>query len=204
MGFYEERIVPRIINTCCGTKAMNDLRRRACAGVEGDVLEIGFGSGLNLPFYPASTKRLDAVEPADLGWKLAAQRVAAAGFPVQRSGLDGQSLPFDDETHDSALSTMTLCTIPDADAALREVHRVLKPGGRLHFMEHGLAPDAKVQTWQRRIEPLQKRLFAGCHVTRPISEMVTAAGFTISELDEFYIDGPKTLGALTLGVAVRG
>jgi ubiquinone/menaquinone biosynthesis C-methylase UbiE len=182
---------------------MNELRSRACAGLEGAVLEIGFGSGLNLPFYPEATTRLDAVEPADVGWKLAGQRVAAAGFPVQRSGLDGQSLPFDDDTHDSALSTMTLCTIPDANAALREVRRVLKPGGRLNFMEHGLAPDAKVQSWQRRIEPLQKRLFAGCHVTRPIADMVSAAGFTITELDEFYLEGPKTLGALTIGVAVR-
>jgi ubiquinone/menaquinone biosynthesis C-methylase UbiE len=203
MGLYGEQVVPRIINLCCGTKAMNELRSRACAGLDGDVLEIGFGSGLNLPFYPAATARLDAVEPANVGWKLAASRVAAASFPVARSGLDGQSLPFDDESHDSALSTMTLCTIPDAHAALREVHRVLKPGGRLHFMEHGLAPDDKVQRWQHRIEPIQKRLFAGCHVTRPITEMVTAAGFTITELDEFYLEGPKTLGALSLGVAVR-
>lgn len=203
MRFYGEQVLPRIINICCGTKGMNELRSRACTGLDGEVLEIGFGSGLNLPFYPAETKRLDAVEPADVGWKLAESRVAAASFPVQRSGLDGQSLPFDDESHDSALSTMTLCTIPDAVAALREVHRVLRPGGRLHFMEHGLAPDDNVQRWQRRIEPVQKRLFGGCHVTRPITEMVTAAGFTISELDQFYIEGPKTLGALSIGVAVR-
>ena len=203
MAFYGEQILPRVINLCCGTKAMAPLRTRVCAGLAGDVLEIGFGSGHNVPFYPSGTKRVDAVEPADVGWKLAAQRVASANVPIDRSGLDGQSLPFDDGTHDSALSTMSLCTIPDPHAALREVHRVLKPGGTLHFMEHGLAPDAKVQDWQRRIEPMQKRLFGGCHVTRPIAEMISAAGFTITELDEFYLQGPKVMGALSLGVAVR-
>jgi ubiquinone/menaquinone biosynthesis C-methylase UbiE len=122
---------------------------------------------------------------------------------VHRSGIDGQSLPFADGTHDAALSTFTLCTIPDAPAALREVHRVLKPGASLHFVEHGLAPDAAVQRWQRRIEPVQKRLAGGCHLTRPIAEMVSAAGFTIIDLDTFYEKGPKAVGAFSLGVAVR-
>ncbi len=203
MGFYREQFVPRFINVACGTKELHRLRRRVCDGLEGEVLEIGFGSGLNVPFYPAAAKRVDAVEPSRVGWKLAAARVAASPVPVQRSGLDGQSLPFDDGTHDAALSTFTLCTIPDAQVALGEVHRVLKPGGRLHFVEHGLAPDAQVQKWQRRIEPVQKRLFAGCRLTRPIADMITAAGFTIAEIDTFYEKGPKAVGAFSLGVAVR-
>jgi ubiquinone/menaquinone biosynthesis C-methylase UbiE len=203
MGFYGDQILPRFINVACGTKELRKLRSRVCEGLEGDVLEIGFGSGLNVPFYPASARRVDAVEPADTGWKLARERVAAASIPVERSGLDGQSLPFGDATHDSALSTFTLCTIPDAPAALREVHRVLKPGAQLHFVEHGLAPDASVQRWQRRIEPIQKRLFGGCHVTRPIADLVAGAGFTITDLDVFYAEGPKTVGAFSLGVAVR-
>lgn len=182
---------------------MNRLRSRVCTGLEGEVLEIGFGSGLNVPFYPAATKRVDAVEPADVGWKLARQRVAASPVPVQRAGLDGQSLPFADASHDAALSTMTLCTIPDAAAALREIHRVLRPGASFHFFEHGLAPDADVQRRQRRIEPFSKRVFGGCHITRPITEMVTAAGFTITEVDVFYGEGPKVMGAFSLGVAVR-
>jgi ubiquinone/menaquinone biosynthesis C-methylase UbiE len=203
MGFYGDQFVPRFVNVACGTKGLNRLRRRVCAGLEGEVLEIGFGSGLNIPFYPPATKRVDAVEPSDVGWRLAQERVAASSTPVQRSGLDGQTLPFADGTHDAALSSFTLCTIPDASAALSEVHRVLKPGASLHFVEHGLAPDASVQKWQRRIEPVQKRLAGGCHLTRPIAEMITAAGFTITELDEFYEAGPKALGAFSLGVAAR-
>jgi ubiquinone/menaquinone biosynthesis C-methylase UbiE len=203
MGFYGDQFVPRFVNVACGTKGLNRLRRRVCAGLEGEVLEIGFGSGLNIPFYPPATKRVDAVEPSDVGWRLAQERVAASSAPVQRSGLDGQTLPFADGTHDGALSSFTLCTIPDASAALSEVHRVLKPGASLHFVEHGLAPDASVQKWQRRIEPVQKRLAGGCHLTRPIAEMITAAGFTITELDEFYEAGPKALGAFSLGVATR-
>ncbi len=140
------------------------------------MLEIGFGSGLNVPFYPAGAKHVDAVEPADIGWKLAGERVAAASVPVSGRAWTG-ILAFADETHDSALSTFTLCTIPDAPAALREVHRVLRPGGKLHFVEHGLAPDPGVQRWQRRLEPMQKRLFGGCHVTRPIADMISGAGF---------------------------
>jgi ubiquinone/menaquinone biosynthesis C-methylase UbiE len=203
MGFYGDQVVPRFVNLACGTKVLHRLRRRVCAGLAGDVLEIGFGSGLNIPFYPPAATRIDAVEPSDVGWKLATARLASASVPVQRSGLDGQSLPFADETHDAALSTFTLCTIPDAPAALREVHRVLKPGASLHFVEHGLAPDPAVQRWQRRIEPVQKRLAGGCHLTRPIAEMITAAGFTITELDTFYEKGPKAVGAFSLGVAVR-
>jgi ubiquinone/menaquinone biosynthesis C-methylase UbiE len=122
---------------------------------------------------------------------------------VQRSGLDGQSLPFPDQSFDAALSTWTLCTIPDVAAALRELRRVLKPGGRLHFVEHGLAPDEPVRRWQRRLDPIEKRLFGGCHFTRQIVELVTGAGFTIEEVDVFYEDGaPRFAGATTLGIAL--
>jgi SAM-dependent methyltransferase len=202
MGLYGEHVLPRIINACGSKEAALPLRRRVCAGLAGDVLEIGFGSGLNVPYYPAAVTRVDAVEPSDVGWKLAAERLAATSIPVQRSGLDGQSLPFPDASHDAALTTWTLCTIPDVEAALREVRRVLKPGGTLHFVEHGLAPDESVRRWQRRFEPLQKRVFGGCHLTRPVVELITAAGFTITELDVFYEDAqPKIIGAESLGVA---
>ena len=129
MGFYGERVLPRIINAACGTKSVEPLRRRVCEGLAGVVVEIGFGSGLNVPFYPATVTRVAAVEPSDVGWKLAAKRVRATAVPVQRSGLDGQSLPFADDSYDAALSTWTLCTIPDLTIALAEVRRVLKPGG---------------------------------------------------------------------------
>jgi len=177
-------------------------RRRVCEGLAGDVVEIGFGSGLNVPFYPAAVTHVAAVEPADVGWKLAAKRLDATTVPVQRSGLDGQALPFPDDRFDSALSTWTMCTIPDISAALRELRRVLKPGGTLHFVEHGLAPDEPVRRWQHRLEPLQKRLFGGCHLTRPVVELLTDAGFTIREVDVYYEKGtPKTLGANSLGTA---
>ncbi len=202
MGVYGEQVLPRIIDVVCNMKEAVPQRRRVCEGLAGDVVEIGFGSGLNVPFYPAAVTHVAAVEPADVGWKLAAKRLEATTVPVQRSGLDGQSLPFPDDRFDSALSTWTMCTIPDITAALRELRRVLKPGGTLHFVEHGLAPDEPVRRWQHRLEPLQKRLFGGCHLTRPVVELLTDAGFTIREVDVYYEKGtPKTLGANSLGTA---
>ena len=203
MGLYEKQVLPRILNVACGTKTVEPLRRRVCEGLAGNVVEIGFGSGLNLPFFPAAVTQVAAVEPADLGWKLAGPRLKASSVPVQRSGLDGQSLTLADDSYDAALSTWTLCTIPDAAAALREVRRVLKPGGTLHFLEHGLAPDERVRRWQRRLDPLEQRIFGGCHFTRPIVDLLTAAGFTITDLDVFYEKGaPKFAGADSLGTAL--
>lgn len=202
MGIYSRHVLPRIINVACGLKSADPLRERVCAGLEGDVVEIGFGSGLNVPFYTDRIRRVAAIEPADVGWQLAGKRLAATSTPVERAGLDGESLPFPDASFDTALSTWTLCTIPDVAAALQEVRRVLKPGGTLHFVEHGLAPDENVRTWQYRLEPIQKRVFGGCHLTRSVPDLLTAAGFTITELDVFYEDGaPKFVAADSLGVA---
>ncbi len=203
MGIYADHVLPRMINIACGMKASNPLRSRVCERLHGQIVEIGFGSGLNVPFYPAAVTGVAAIEPADLGWKLAAERLAATSVPVARCGLDGQSLPLPDHSCDAALSTWTLCTIPDVATALREVRRVLKPGGALHFVEHGLAPDQNVQVWQHRLEPMQKRLFGGCHLTRSIADLLTDAGFAIVDVDVFYEKGaPKVFTAYSLGTAV--
>lgn len=202
MGLYTEHVLPRIINVACGMKATEPLRQRVCEGLHGRIVEVGFGSGLNVPFYPAEVTEVAAIEPAETGWKLAGKRVAATKAPVERLGLDGESLPLPADSCDAALSTWTLCTIPDVGAALREIRRVLKPGGTLHFLEHGLAPDENVRRWQHRLEPIQKRLFGGCHLTRPIVDLLTNAGFTVTQVDVFYEQGaPKPLGADSLGVA---
>jgi ubiquinone/menaquinone biosynthesis C-methylase UbiE len=202
MGVYERHILPRFINMACGAKTLRPLRERVCAGLAGEVIEVGFGSGHNIAHYPVAVQRVTAVEPSELAWRLAAERRTESSVPIERSGLDGQRLPFDDATFDSALSTWTMCTIPDAVSALTELRRVLKPGGQLHFLEHGLAPDEKVRRWQHRLEPIQKRVAGGCTFTRQIAEMIGSAGFTITDIDVFYADGePKFAGADSLGVA---
>lgn len=202
MGIWGDRVVPRITNKVMDTARLREVRERACAGLAGEVVEIGFGSGLNLPHYPEQVTGVVAVEPSDLGWRLAGERLAAAQVPVQRGGLDGQRLPFPDDSFDAALSTFSLCTIPRPDAALAEVRRVLRPGGVLHFAEHGRAPDEGVHRWQLRLEPVNKRIAGGCHLARPIDELVAAAGFAVERLDRRYLPGePRAFAALYEGVA---
>src|SRR5947207_2197277 len=147
MGFWTDRVVPRITDRALSTAEVMEMRTLVCAGLRGRVLEIGFGSGLNTGAYPAEVDRVDAVEPSDLGWALSAVRRAGSRVPVERVGLDGQRLAAEDGQYDAVLSTFTLCTIPDVDRALAEVARVLRPGGALHFLEHGLAPDGGVERW---------------------------------------------------------
>jgi ubiquinone/menaquinone biosynthesis C-methylase UbiE len=202
MGLYGDHVLPRLVDKVCGVRQLAPLRERVCAGLAGSVVEIGFGSGSNVPWYPDAVREVTAVEPSELSWRLAQRRVAHSQVPVRRAGLDGSALPFADHSFDAALSTWTLCTIPDVRRALEEVRRVLVPGGVLHFVEHGSAPDPGVRRWQRRLEPVQKRVAGGCHLTRPIAALVREAGFTIMGLDEFYESHTtRPLGALTLGSA---
>jgi SAM-dependent methyltransferase len=203
VGVYAEHVLPRIMNVACGSKQSRPLREQACAGLHGQVVEIGFGSGHNVPFYPDTVQRVAAIEPSQLSWRLAQDRVSASTVAVEQAGLDGQSLPFADNSFDAALSTWTLCTIPDPVLALTEVRRVLRSGGTLHFLEHGLAPDENVRRWQRRLEPLNKRVAGGCHLTRSILDLLETAGFTVEHVDVFYEPGaPQALAADALGVAV--
>ncbi|MEV0767234.1 class I SAM-dependent methyltransferase [Nocardia salmonicida] len=204
MGFYTDRILPHLVDKVCGVAQNGPLRERTCAGLHGTVLEVGFGSGNNIGFYPAAVERVAGVEPAQTAWNIGAKRVAASSIPIERAGLDGQSLPFPDAGFDTALSTFTLCTIPDVATALAEIRRVLRPGGTLHFVEHGLAPEESVQIWQHRLDPIQQKIAGGCHLNRDIVGLIIDAGFEITDLDRFYQPGaPKAMAALSLGVAER-
>ena len=203
MGWYGDRVLPRLVDRSLGERVTGTLRERVCAGLTGEVVEIGFGSGGNVPHYPAAVRTVAAVEPSDLAWRLAERRLWDTTVPVRRSDVDGQRLSAPDGAFDNALTTWTLCTIPDPATALGEVRRVLRPGGMLHFVEHGLAPDEPVRRWQRRLEPLQKRMFGGCHLTRPILDLITGAGFTVAAVDVFYDVGLKPYTAFSLGTATR-
>jgi ubiquinone/menaquinone biosynthesis C-methylase UbiE len=202
MGFYRDQVFPRGVDLLMNTKSTREIRARVCAGLAGDVVEIGFGSGHNLPYLPTTVTRLRAVDPSALGLRLAAQRIAASPVPVESAGLDGQSLPFADESADAVLSTWTLCSIPDAVAALREVRRVLRPGGTFHFVEHGTAPDASVRKWQDRLNPLQQRFAGGCNLNRDIPALIEAGGLHIERLATYYNEGDlKVMGYTYEGVA---
>ena len=203
MPFYRDQVVPRLVAMTCGAAGLSDLRARTAHGLSGRVVEIGFGSGFNMPHYPNEVERVLAVDPSNTAFRLAGKRMAAASIPVELVGLDGQVLPLDDASCDGALCTFALCTISDPEAALAEVRRVLRPGGRLHILEHGLAPDQTVVAFQRRVEPLQRRLADGCHLTRDPLSLVTSAGFNITEVEQKYGSGPKAWTYLTRAAAVR-
>ena len=176
---------------------------RVTTGLVGRVVEIGFGSGLNIEHYPKDVDVVFAVEPAALARKLATKRIEQSSIEVIHVGLDGQSLPLDDESCDGALATFTLCTVPDAHLALSEIYRVLRPGGSFHFLEHGLSPDVAVARWQRRLEPLQRTLADGCHLTREPLTLVTDAGFVLEWSEQRYARGPKAWSYFTAGVATK-
>ncbi len=201
MGFYEDRVLPRMIDFALGTPEHRKVRERVVAGLEGVAVEVGFGSGPNVPFYPAAVKEVWAVDPALRGRELAAERLAASPTPVDFAGLDGQKLVFENASADCVLSTWTLCTIPDVDMALAEMRRVLKPGGRLHFVEHGLSPDAGVARWQQRLNRAQMWWAGGCQLRRQIATLVESAGFELEKLENYYMKGPRIMTYMYEGVA---
>ena len=204
MSFYRDQVLPRFQDKVMDRKLTREVRARVCAGLSGEVVEVGFGTGLNAPYYPAAVTKVLAVEPSTVCMRIAAPRIAKSSAPVELAGLTGEHLDLPSATFDAVLSTWTLCTIPDMAAAISELRRVLKPGGAFSFVEHGHAPDAKVARWQDRFEPMNKRLAGGCHLTRHISDDIASAGFEIEELDEYYFKGePKPFGYTFEGRAVK-
>lgn len=202
MGFYAEQVLPRLQDKVMDRKDMREVRARVTSALSGEVVEIGFGTGLNTQYYPAGLAKIAAVEPSTLCMRIAQPRIANASAKVELAGLTGEVLDLPSATFDAALSTWTLCTIPNVDAALAEIRRVLKPGGSLHFVEHGHAPDTAVANWQARIEPPWKHIAGGCHLTRRIPELIEQAGFHVDALDTYYMKGePKMFGYTYEGVA---
>ena len=201
VGFYEQHVLPRFVDLTLGSRGIAELRHRVASGLEGDVVEIGFGSGRNVPHYPPAVKRVRAVDPSIVGRKLAAKRLAASPVPVEFVGLDGERLPIDDGAADHVLSTFTLCTIPGVDRALAEIRRVLRPGGSLHFLEHGRAPEPRITRWQDRLTPLQRKVAGGCHLNRSIDSLLEDAGLEVTRLETYYLKGPKPYGYMFEGTA---
>jgi ubiquinone/menaquinone biosynthesis C-methylase UbiE len=204
MSFYQDQVLPRIQDKVMNGENMRDIRARVCTGLSGQIVEVGFGTGLNAAHYPAEVAKVAAVEPSSLCMRIAQPRIAATSAKVDLAGLTGESLDLGSEEFDGALSTWTLCTIPDVDNALREIHRVLKPGGKFQFVEHGHSPDHGVARWQARVEPLWKHVAGGCHLTRGIAEHIEQSGFHIETLDTYYNKGePKIFGYTYEGIATK-
>jgi ubiquinone/menaquinone biosynthesis C-methylase UbiE len=203
MGLYSGQLLPRATDVIMAGKQFGPVRARVAAGLDGEVVEIGFGSGLNIAYYPPAVRRVRAVDPATLGRKLASKRLATSPAPVEFAGLDGQHLPVDSESVDHVLATWTLCSIPQPERALAEIHRVLRPGGGFHFAEHGRSPDPKVARWQDRLTPIQRRLAGGCHLNRPIQTLIEASGLELAKIGNYYLQGPKAFSYMYEGVAVK-
>ncbi len=205
MGFYADSILPRIINRFMAGDEFGPHRQDCLKGVSGDVLEIGFGSGLNLPYYTSEVKKLYALDPAKLGRKLAAGRLADCPFPVEFVefvDLQGESIPLAADSVDAAVCTWTLCTIPEPGQALREIRRVLKPGGQFHFVEHGRSGDLDVARWQDRLTPFHRLYSGGCHLNRKIDAIIQEAGFQLERMENVYMEGPRIGSYLYKGLAV--
>ncbi len=205
MAWWSEHVVPRVTDATLKGRELGETRARACAGLSGRVLEVGFGGGLNLLHLPPDVDSVGAVEPSDTGWRLSERRRERTAVPVERIGLDGQCISADDASYDGALCTFTLCTVADPFTALAEVRRLVRPGGTFHFLEHGVSTDPTVARWQRRLDPLQQRLVGGCHLTRDPGAMVEQSGMTLEWLetgDLPGLTGPAVVTFGYLGVAV--
>lgn len=203
MSFYEDRILPYILNKLMQDERLRPLRENVIKGAQGRVVEVGIGSGLNLPLYSANVTEVIALEPSAKLTEMTRQLAEKSKFsqPLTLLPDSAHAIPLDDACADTAVTTWTLCSIPDGMQALREMRRILKPGGRLIFVEHGAAPDAAVEKWQNRINPLWKKIAGGCNLNRRIDDMVKDAGFEMEHLDARYIEGPRWASFMYEGTA---
>jgi len=202
MGMYSNWILPRLLNSAMDTKTFAEERKKALAGVKGTVLEVGFGTGHNLPFYPDEVERVVAVDPSRESAKLAQKRIAAAPFPVEYLPLTGERIDAPDHSFDAVVTTYTLCTVADPLATLEQIRRVLKPSGSFHLLEHGLADDPDVQRWQTRLSAFSAFVLGGCTLDRNIEALVRQAGFSFERIDKYFTEGdPKVVGWVTRAVA---
>lgn len=193
MGFYQDRILPHLVNLSMRNRRLLPYRDRVISSAEGRVLEIGIGSGLNLPFYPPRMTELLGLEPAPRLIAMARRAASRSTLPLKLIEGSAEAIPLGDESVDTVVTTWTLCTIPEAVAALAEMRRVLRPSGQLLFVEHGLAPDARVRKWQDWLTPAWKRIGGGCHLNRPIRDLIEHAGYRIERLETGYMKGPKPM-----------
>lgn len=202
MGFYAKHILPRVLDAACGAKPFPRQREKVVPHAEGVVLEIGIGSGLNLPFYnPAKVTKIIGVDPDEHIWKRSADRRKACPIEIERIGLSGEDIPLGNNEVDSVVVTYSLCTIPDPVKALGEMTRILKPGGKIYFSEHGKAPDANVNRWQTRIDPIWGKIAGGCHTSRDIPDILKQADVKVNDMNEMYLPGPKLFSYHYWGVA---
>jgi ubiquinone/menaquinone biosynthesis C-methylase UbiE len=204
MKFYSQQIFPRIMDMMLSNSQFSDLRKSLLADVSGSVFEVGFGTGLNLPHYPKAVKRITTVDPNPGAHKLAERRIAQSSIEVVHRPLSGEHLDFPNESFDSIVCTFTLCSIPDADSAMSEMRRILCKGGRMFFIEHGLADDPRIQWWQHKLNPLNKIVGDGCHLDRVPTTTISKSGLRMERLDTFYLKKVPKYGAFIYrGVAVK-
>jgi ubiquinone/menaquinone biosynthesis C-methylase UbiE len=201
MSIYEDQILPYVIHLSMRPGTLAAYRRRVVPAAEGRVLEIGVGSGLNLPFYSAATKQVVGLDPSAKLLSMAGQASRKTTRRIELLEGSAEAVPLEDGSVDTVVTTWTLCTIPDVSRALAELRRVLKPNGRLLFAEHGRSPDARVRRWQDRLTPIWRRIDGGCHLNRPIAQLVEGAGFRIERMENSYMPGPKPMTYMYEGSA---
>jgi ubiquinone/menaquinone biosynthesis C-methylase UbiE len=201
MGWYSERVLPCLINASMRQETFAAYRRRLLSAAKGRVLEIGVGSGLNCPFYAATTAQLIGVDPSSTLLSMAREACKAVTFPVALLKASAEQIPLRSRSVDTVVTTWTLCSVPDARHALEEARRVLKPSGRLLFVEHGQSPDASIRRWQDRLTPVWRRIGGGCHLNRPVSHLIENAGFRIERIETGYMKGPRLMTFMYEGVA---